>query len=109
MKRLANLGRESSPLYPSNTLADPTAGHIVHSPCKKRKVTPDGNPPDSPFLSPDESLLLLGSLGLVPISDGLSDATHASGSDTTSSNGQGHLTSDTVSTASTDSGYASTC
>ena len=107
--RLANLGRESSPLYPCDTLADPTADHLVHSPSKKRKVTHADNPSDFSFLSPDESLLLLGSLGLVPFSDGPSDASSACGSDTASSNGQGHLTSDTVSTASTDSGYASTC
>ena len=107
--RLANLGRESSPLYPSDTLAGPAADHLVHSPSKKRKVTHADNPSDFSFLSPDESLLLLGSLGLVPFSDGPSDASSACGSDTASSNGQGHLTSDTVSTASTDSGYASTC
>ena len=107
--RLANLGRESSPLYPNNTSSSPTANRISQSLRKKRKVNIEDNLSVSPFLSPDESLLLFDSLGLVPFSDSPSSTANDSGSDTTSSDGQGHLTSDTVSTVSTNCGYASTC
>ena len=63
-----------------------------------------------PLAQPDvgRSVDGLGSLGLVPLSGCPFCSASDSGSDTTLTGDQGYLTSDTVSTASTDSGYAST-
>jgi len=103
--RLANLGRESSPLYPKNTSSDPASNYSTQSPRKKRKVNIKGNPSASPFLSPDESLLLLDSLGLVPLYDCSSHSGTDSGSDTASTADQDYFPSDSVPAASTDSEY----
>ena len=131
--RLANLGRESSPLYPKHTTSGPTTSHGAQPLCKRRKInnepaplaspTPrttqplrkkrkidiDNAPLASPFLTTDESLVLLDSLGLVPLSDSPFDPATDSDSNTTSSDDLVYLSPETASTVSTDSGYASTC
>jgi len=131
--RLANIGRESSPLYPKRTTSGPTTSHgtqplskrrkinIKPAPLasptprttqplrKKRKIDIENAPPASPFLTADESLELLDSLGLVPLSDSLFDPATDSDSNTTFSDDLAYLSPETASTVSTDSGYASTC
>mmetsp|Transcript_137376 Transcript_137376/g.238948 ORF Transcript_137376/g.238948 Transcript_137376/m.238948 type:complete len:136 (-) Transcript_137376:522-929(-) len=49
--RLANIGRESSPLCPQNAITGPAADGTLQLPCKKRKANIGNDPPDSPFLS----------------------------------------------------------
>jgi len=53
--------------------------------------------------------LLLDSLGLVPLYDGSPHSGTDSGSVAASTDDQDYLSSDSVSTASTDSDYASSC
>jgi len=93
--RLANLGRESSPLYPRHTPSGPSSSHSSQSPHRKRKVNVECTSLASPFLSADESLLLLDSLGLVPLSDCPFHSATDSGGDIASTDDQSYLSSET--------------
>ena len=58
--RLANLGRESSPLYPKHTTSGPASSHGTQPLRKKRRFKIENAPLASPFLTTDESLFFTG-------------------------------------------------
>jgi len=81
----------------------------TQSPGTKLKFDTEGILLASPFLSSNESLSLLDSFDFVPLSDRVNYSSSDFGSEAASTDEREYLSSDSVSTASTDPEYASHC
>jgi len=102
--RLANQGRESSPLYPKTKSSNLELNYGTQSPRKKRKVDIEDNLPTSPFLSRNESPSLL---CLVPLSNRVTYSNSDFGSEAAEPGEREYSSSGSDSTAPTDSEDAS--